>query len=241
MSKKVNPYKQETIDKIREQLKAEMDKFRAMDIADIALAISKGNQKIGKVMNVSLAPLYTCGNCGKCQYFCYDIKACLQYANVRSARARNTVLALRDMTEYFRRIDVAISRRRVNKYFRWHVSGDIINREYFRHMIELAVKHPDFTFWTYTKMYWLVNQYCADNGGREAIPENLHIMFSEWDGVPMPNPYGFPEFSCKFPEGNINHQPEYFEHIHKCPGNCDVCKALHRGCVAGETSYADLH
>lgn len=232
-------YKQESIKKMIETMGDTMRKYARVPLDRIPLCISSGNRKIGRVMNVSLPPVLSCGNCGKCKYFCYDIKACLQYpGTVIDARIRNWTILKRDREEYFRRIEEKISRRRRNKYFRWHVSGDLIDRDYLENVVQIAKRHPDFTFWTYTKMYGLVNEYVAD-GGR--IPGNLSIMFSEWDGVPVVNPYGFPVFSCRMKAGNKNHGPEYFRGLYKCPGNCDVCKSLHRGCIAGENTFADEH
>lgn len=217
--------------------------YTRMNAEDIKLCISKGNRKIGRVMNVSLPPVITCHNCKECKHFCYDIKACLQYPNtVIDARMRNYVVLLKDRESYFARIDAAISRRRANKFFRWHVAGDIVDADYFAHMVAIAAAHPDFIFWTYTKHYSVVNGYCAENGGRDAIPENFHIMFSEWDGMELVNPYNFPVFTVKMKTGNINHpDPAYFDDMWKCPGNCDVCKAANRGCLAGENTYCDEH
>lgn len=200
--------------------------------AAIPLCLSKGNRKIGRVMNVSLMPGKTCGNCRECIRYCYDIKACAQYpGTVIDARMRNTVLLQKDRGGYFDRIEAAISRRRKNKFFRWHVAGDIVDGDYFDHMVGIARRHPDFTFWTYTKMYHIVNEWVDAHG---AVPENLHVMFSEWRGMPMDNPHGFPEFRVVF-------KGETPPAGHYCPGNCDVCKNLHRGCVAGETTYCMEH
>lgn len=212
----------------------ELDKLPA---SDIEMCISDGNSKIGRVMNVSLMPVMTCGNCKECKYLCYDIKACLQYpGTVINARMRNTVLLRKDRAEYFRRIDAALSRRRKNKYFRWHVAGDIVDVDYFSNMVRLARKHPDFIFWTYTKMYSVVNEWCWRHGATsDAVPANLHVMFSEWRGMPMHNPYGFPEFRVVFKSDAVKPTGFY------CPGNCDVCKAAGRGCLAGETTYCNEH
>lgn len=208
-------------------------------VDDIKLCISAGNRKIGKVMNVSLMPIVTCSNCAECMYYCYDVKACLQYSKtVIDARMRNTVILQKNRAEYFRRIDSAISRRKVNKFFRWHVAGDIVDYDYFENMVAIARKHSDFTFWTYTKNYNMVNCWLAYNG---KLPQNLIVMFSEWDGVELNNPYNMPTFSCKLKAGNKNHPAEYFETLYKCPGNCDICKACKRGCIAGENTYADEH
>lgn len=216
--------------------------YSRMNADDIKLCISRGNRKIGRVMNVSLPPVITCHNCKECKHFCYDIKACLQYpGTVIDARIRNYMVLLKDRDAYFSRIDAAISRRRTNKFFRWHVAGDIYDADYFRRMCEIAAAHPDFVFWTYTKNYTVVNDYC-DANGRAAVPSNFHIMFSEWDGMPLINPYNFPVFTVKMKAGNINHpDAAYFAHMWKCPGNCDVCKAACRGCLAGENTYCDEH
>lgn len=212
----------------------ELDK---LPVNDIEMCISGGNKKIGRVMNVSLMPVMTCGNCKECKYLCYDIKACLQYpGTVINARMRNTVLLRKDRGEYFRRIDAALSRRRKNKFFRWHVAGDIVDIDYFDNMVELARKHPDFIFWTYTKMYGVVNEWCLQHGGtRDAVPANLHVMFSEWRGMRMINHFGFPEFRVVFKSDVIKPTGFY------CPGNCDTCKAAGRGCLAGETTYCNEH
>lgn len=107
-------------------------------------------------------------------------------------------------------------------------------------MVEIAKQYPDFVFWTYTKNYKVVNDYCTRNG-KESIPSNFTIMFSEWDGMKLDNPFDFPVFTCKLKDGNKNHPVEYFDSLYRCPGNCDICKAAHRGCIAGETTYADEH
>lgn len=233
-------YSNESIKKYLESAKAIFSEYSAK-LEDLKVCISTGNKKIGKVMNVSTLPVMACGNCSECMHYCYDIKANLQYGNVLKARSRNLVLARLNRAEYFRQIRQAIARRRTNKYFRWHVAGDILDGEYFAEMVAIAREFPEFTFWTYTKMYIIVNSYCRQNGGKSAIPSNLSIMFSEWDGMPIYNPYGFGTFSCKLEGGNKNHPAEYFDTLYKCPGNCDICKELKRGCLVNEDTYADEH
>lgn len=238
-------YKIETVRNYIKSMNDAMNHYRATYAADefetfCDVSISQGNSKIGKVMNVSLAPILTCANCSECLKLCYDIKANIQYGNVLKARARNTVLALEHEDRYFQTIRYALGKRHKNKYFRWHVGGDIPTYSYFENMVQIAKEYPDFTFWTYTKNYGIVNLYVQKHG-RDAIPANLTIMFSEWDGMRIVNPYRFPEFSCKLKDGNKNHDASYFEKLYKCPGNCDICKAAHRGCIAGETTYADEH
>ena len=236
--------KMETLRKFLRLAKETKREYSEMDPKDIKITISPGNIKIGRVLNVSLLPIATCSHCKECKRYCYDVRDCLRFpGNVLRARVKNTVLMERDMPEYFRQIDNRLTRRRKNKAFRWHVGGDIPNMEYFERMIETARNHPDFRMWTYTKEYDIVNEYVRTHGDdrKIAIPENLAIMFSEWDGVPIDNPYDFPVFSTRLTGGNKNHSDDYFEGLHKCPGTCKTCLESGRGCPFGESTYNDEH
>lgn len=227
-------YSNETIHKVTDMLKSKTREYIAQgDASAIKMAISKGNRKIGRVMNVSLPPILTCANCKECKYLCYDIKACAQYPNtVIDARAKNLAILRLNRDDFFKRIDDAMNRRRVNKFFRWHVSGDIVDIDYFGRMVENARNHPDFIIWTYTKNYSVVNEWIDSNG---ALPKNMHVMFSEWRGLAMDNPHSMPEFRVVFKADAVKPTGHY------CPGNCDVCKATGRGCIAGETTYCNEH
>jgi len=231
-------YKKETIIKCKKTLVELIKAYLAMLAAGIILkvSISNGNRKIGRVLNVSIAPLVTCGNCKECCNYCYDIKACLQYENVRKARAKNTAILQFDRNGYFAQIENKIAHRKSNFYFRWHVSGEIPDIDYLNRMIEIARRYPHFTFWTYTKMYGIVNNWCYQHG-RENIPSNLHIMFSEWRGMPMNNPYNFPVFTVRFTSQGEKLLPNMWV----CPGNCDICKRMQRGCIVGENTQANDH
>ena len=223
-------YKNETINKYMEKINAAISDKLFEEF--IKVSISKGNIKIGRVMNVSTAAIVTCGNCSECKHYCYDIKAAMRFKNVLNSRARNTALLIKDRDSFFAQIDEACSRRKTNKYFRWHVSGEIQDIDYFERMVLIARNHPDFIFWTYTKRYDIVNYFIACGG---IIPDNFKIMFSEWRGMPMDNPYMMPEFRVLM-DGEKAPEDAFI-----CPGNCDVCKAMNRGCIAGETVYNHIH
>ena len=236
-------FKPETIARIISDLKDGIKRYteRIIDGEPVQVCISHGNRKIGRVMNVSLAPIITCGTgCTHCKSFCYDIKACLQYANVRNARAKNTALALTDRESFFGQIDSKLQRSRC-LFFRWHVSGDILDYDYFSRMVALARTYPNITFWTYTKKYHIVNKWINENG---KLPDNMHVMFSQWKlkdesgniiPIPFPNPHNMPIFTVRFEEEAIPVD------MFRCPGNCDVCKANHCGCIAGQSTYNDAH
>lgn len=224
----------ESLKKAVEALKAAMDDFMKAPYVSMRLHISKGNRKIGQTHNFSIAPVLTCANCSRCKHYCYDLKAVLQYPNVLKARAENTAMMLQDMDGTFAQIDNYISRQKAHKYFRWHVSGDILSVEYFDHMVRIARKHPDWVFWTYTKAYTYVNTWLHDNG-RDSLPKNLSVMFSVWNGMACPNPFGMPTFTCIM-EGM---EPE--NGSWPCPGNCESCLRSGHGCPFGESSHVPLH
>ena len=233
-------YSKESIIKVIRLMNEKKKVYASIPADEIAICLSKGNRKIGRVMNVSLPPILTCHHCKECKHICYDIKACLQYPEtVIDARIRNYMIMTMDRDNYFNRISKAMNRRKKNKYFRWHVAGDIIDYDYLDRMIKNAIAHPDFIIWTYTKEYDIVNEWIKNNGGsKEVLPKNFTIMFSEWRGLEMINPYGLPEFRVVFNDDEVKPDPKT---NHYCPGNCDICKALNRGCVAGETTYCNEH
>lgn len=229
-------YSIDSIQKMVKLMKAAEEKYESTDLASIQMAISEGNRKIGNVLNVSLPPVKTCASCKQCMFYCYDIKACLQYPNtVIDARIRNYIILMRDRNEYFNRIQERLNHRKTNKFFRFHVAGDIIDIDYFDRMVQLAKANPDFIFWTYTKNYPAVNAWVKNHGNNKAaIPSNLSIMFSEWRGLEMVNPYGFGEFRVVFKD---EEKPTGFY----CPGNCDVCTKNKCGCIVNETTYCNEH
>lgn len=229
-------YSNKTLKKAMDGLRKATTDAMQKDYNAIALHISNGNKKIGRVHNFSLAPGITCANCSECLRYCYDVKAVIQYKNVLNARADNTALMMKDMDRTFRKIDQYITRRRANKAFRWHVSGDILGIDYFDRMVTIARNHPEWIFWTYTKNYYAVNEWIRTHGGtRDAIPGNLSVMFSIWNGMPCPNQYGLPTFTC-IQEGMTPTPGEW-----RCPGNCDICLKAGRGCPHGESANVDEH
>ena len=229
-----NGYTPETLKKILTMLKALIAYYLTVPFEQLKVRISKGNVKIGHTHNFSLAPGLTCLNCSGCIKWCYDLKACWQYANVRIARAINTAMMYLNREATFEQIAEYISKRRTHKFFRWHVSGDILDVDYFDHMVKIARMFPDWIFWTYTKAYTYVNEWIRING-KENLPANLSVMFSEWSGMPMDNPYDMPTFKCIMP--GQEHNPSAW----KCPGNCESCLKSGHGCPYGQSSEVDLH
>ena len=216
--------------------------YQNQPLEDLHVSISTGNDKIGHAWNISILPIFTCPNCTECKHLCYDIRDCLRYGDsdknytIRS-RAKNTVILMRDRQKYFAEIREFLSHNRKNKMFRFHVGGEIKDKEYFSEMVSIARDFPEWLFWSYTKNYSAVNDFVALNGNDRfvAISDNFKMMFSEWRGMELINPYNFPEFHIVFENDAIKPVGYY------CPGNCDICKASKRGCIVGETTYCNEH
>ena len=201
-------------------------------ITEIHVHIAKGNKKVGRIRNVSIMPYVCCGNCASCKRYCYDIKAAIQYKNVMTARAENTALARKDPERFFEEIKNSLNERIKRKYMRWHVGGEILDIDYLKGMIKVACEKPNFKFWTYTKMWVLVNSYIA-NGG--FIPDNLTILYSIDRDSYIENPYGMPIAYTVLPGDTAPAS------CMKCPGNCETCIEKQIGCPFGYSVYFDEH
>ena len=115
----------------------------------------------------------------------------------------------------------------MSRFFRFHVSGDIPDKDYLRHMIEIAQKNRHCQILCFTKKFELVNSYIFENalfGG--SYPENLHIIFSAWVGQQMINPFLFPEAHIRYKDGSTTTTLTCRE----CAGNCTQCAITDDGC-----------
>ena len=235
-----NGYKNETISKLIATIAVIVNLFLSQLQAGISLciSISNGNKKLGAVKSVSLPPVVTCANCKHCKRYCYAISSALRFKNVSLAWGKNLAILKYDRDLFFAQVLAKLSDRCKHKYFRWHVSGEIVDYDYFCRMVEIAKVKKDWTFWTYTKMYGIVNKYIRENG---ALPVNLHVMFSIWFDektgryIPINNPYNLPVFTCR--PSPLDVAPCAWH----CPGNCQVCINSGHGCAHGESSFIDLH
>lgn len=198
------------------------------------VSISFSNSKMGKVASVSLLPLLSCpkrckDTCGK---KCYALKLALLRKTVRNAYAKNQAIAKYAMKAYFKAIDNTM---KTVRYFRYHVSGDIPNRKYFRYMVQSAINNPYCEILVFTKQYEIVNEWIDKNG---SLPKNLHILFSGWTNLKPINPHNLPETTVYAKEEDIN--PVWT----LCGGNCLDCAIKGCGCwnaENGETIAFKIH
>lgn len=185
----------------------------------MTIKISPGNQKMGAIASISLPAIKTCRDC-KCNQKCYAAKLERLRPTVRNAYAHNLNVLCNDPETYWREVEASIM---MNRYFRFHVSGDIPNPEYFTKMIEVANRNPHCEILCFTKRYEIVNDFLSDGG---TIPDNLHIILSGWDGLPMANPFHLPEAHVIYKDGTTTARPD----AKQCGGNCTECAMTDGGC-----------
>lgn len=202
-------------------------KFRkALDDAKAAVmagtittvSISRGNIKTGAVPSVSTLPFLTCPACCKdtCGAICYAAKIANLRPSVLTVYARNTALAMLRPALYWQGVRYAIAGAR---FFRFHVSGDIMNAEYFQEMVNAAIDNSHCTILAFTKRYNIVNEWMDNNG---ELPKNLHILFSGWDNLKPVNPHNLPET-------NVYNETPADDWL-LCGGNCFECGCRGVGC-----------
>lgn len=181
--------------------------------------ISPGNTKMGRIPSVSLPSIVTCKKC-PCNTKCYAAKLERLRPSVRKAYADNYALYLNDKETYWRELKAHMM---LSKFFRFHVSGDIPDRDYLQRMIALAAEVPTCQVLCFTKRYEFVNEFIESGGN---IPENLHIIFSAWAGLEMTNPFSMPEAHVRYRDGTTTAN----ENAQQCAGNCTDCAITDTGC-----------
>ena len=182
------------------------------------VSISPGNQKMGAIPSVSLPPITTCPKGVPCAKKCYAAKLCRIYPTVKKAYENNLNILNGNPIEYWRQVEKAV---KMAKYFRFHVSGDIPDVAYLAEMVILAIRNPETQLLAFTKKFQLVNDFISDIG---ELPHNLHIIFSEWEGLTLPNPHNLPTATVIFK----GEQPR--KNVKICGGNCSECACQGVGC-----------
>lgn len=174
---------------------------------------------MGEIQSVSLPAVVTCKPCD-CQQKCYAKKLERIRKTVADAYKRNLKVLTETPETYWREVEAAIM---LSRYFRFHVSGDVPNPEYFDKMVEVAARQPHCEILCFTKRFEIVNAYVSAHG---KLPKNLHIVFSAWIGLKMINPFSFPTAHVRFRDGTTTAG----ENAVECAGNCAECAMVGSGC-----------
>lgn len=227
-------YTEETMNLLHTAYMEAYEEFKAGKLKHVK--ISNGNSKMGKIPSVSLLPYLTCpGNCkGTCGDKCYAAKLSALRPSVRKSYARNTILAIFAPETYWADVERAI---KLTRFFRFHVSGDILSPAYFEHMVQIAKRNPGTQILAFTKRFEWVNAFklLPDEWN---MPSNLHILFSGWTNLKPDNPFSFPETIVYDKKATPN--PEWL----LCGGNCETCACRGVGCwqaKQGDTIAFKIH
>ena len=206
----------------------------------LRVKISNGNNKTGRVRFVSLLPLVTCDACdggvcaGTCREYCYATRDC-RNKNVLQAYAYNTAFWMLYPDEYFRQLSILTA---LDRYFRWHSSGDITSVSYFDGVVRVARANPTTQYVIMTKRYSFVNKWIDNNGGVDAIPDNLVVIFSGWYNLQPDNPHNLPTTTA------YKNDEDWSDEWLSCGGNCEDCAVHGLGCFRmqrGECVAFKLH
>ena len=201
---------------------------------DLMVRISNKNSKMGEIASVSLVPFFSCPAACKttCAKKCYAAKLANLRPAVLYSYAVNQALAMYRPDIFWPSVDLAC---KAVKFFRFHVAGDILNYDYFEHMIETAKNNPTTQILVFTKQYSIVNRWIDQNG---SLPENMHLLFSGWENLEPVNPYNLPETNVFKTESDIR------DNWKICGGNCFNCACRGVGCWQannGDTIAFKLH
>jgi hypothetical protein len=158
------------------------------------VSISKGNTKLGKLPNISLTLVKACGKDVPCKKDCYALKSYRMYPNVRKNWDENLAAYRKDPEEYFEQIARWIIKHKP-KFFRWHVAGDIVDKEYAYGMAWIAQDNPGTQFLAFTKRPELLPAYRI---------ENLQFIYSCWPGHKIPQRVGWPGIFNGSPAGTTS-------------------------------------
>lgn len=207
----------------------------------MSVSISKGNGKMGAIQSVSLPSGITCRPCA-CMEKCYAKRIERLRKSVRDAYQNNYNILTTEPDVYWREVEAAIM---LSRYFRFHVSGDIPDEEYLDRMVGIAKRNPHCEILSFTKKYEIINDYINKKymdsiAGttihpqfydmsmvtKLVIPQNLHIIFSAWVGLPMVNPFSLPEAHVRYRDGSTTASAT----AHECGGNCTECAVTDGGC-----------
>ena len=211
-----------TINKVVDIICDRRDEIKEDGTARVKV-IDKGNHKTGVNIPVfNLPPIVTCGgNCKACKSRCYAIKDYVNYRvkAVSTNHVRNMVALQTDFEKAFADLDKWLTRHKP-AFFRIHASGDyglIINGDKFKYgrmWEELAKRHPETCFLSFTKCYDVAREIKFDE-----LP-NFEMVLSEWtDELVAPE-----DLKKRYRTSRaVNELSDARDNEMICPGNCETC------------------
>lgn len=120
------------------------------------IKVSNGNAKLGNISSISLPTGVTCGSDCECQKKCYAKKLERMRPSVRKAYQHNYQVLKCIPDTYWREVEASIM---MSRFFRFHVSGDIPDSDYFRRMVKIGKANQHCDILCFTKKFDIVNEY----------------------------------------------------------------------------------
>lgn len=117
----------------------------------------------------------TCPNAGVCGAFCYAKNGTYLFPKVKASHLAKLEMVLAD-PEGWQAVMIAElqNKKYSGKFIRIHDAGDFFAEWYAQRWLAIAAKHPDKTFYTYTKEVALF-KHLRDTG---LIPANFITIYS---------------------------------------------------------------
>lgn len=199
------------------------------------ITISTQNSKLGQMIpTINLPAITTCRADAPCRKGCYACKGRFRFSTVQKSLEKNYSIYKKSAKAYFSQIQAYLTLMPY-KYFRYHSSGDIVDINYLKGMIETANKCKKTIFLCFTKKFEIVNDYLA-NGG--IIPKNLKIVFSNWGIWTCNNPYNLPTTWVNFSKNGLDKNIP--TKAKQCNGQCATCQMCWK-LKQGQSVYFNFH
>jgi hypothetical protein len=177
------------------------------------LHVIDGNDKLGRISNLSLPPRATCNQCAGCvEKGCYAWKLFQHRPSVHTAWLDNWKLWKADPKRFEGDLAKHLSNPRIT-HFRWHVGGDIPSAEYWQMMIRIARQFHKIDFLAFSKQFDII---------RGRIPGNLEVVISAWPDLPIPRRVRR-RFRVAWMFDKNNPDKRIPKSAVECSGHCDKC------------------
>ena len=136
--------------------------------------ISPGNNKLGKILNMSIPPGETCpGQTGACAAVCYASKYMRVFKSTAKAYGSNLDAIL---TEDWQAVVIRKLAKTSPKLFRIHVAGDFFSPSYIQAWRKIIGMFPNTEFLAYTRS-WRIGRLRRELETLRTLP-NLQLFAS---------------------------------------------------------------
>ena len=162
------------------------------------LHIQPQNSKLGKIWNISLPAVETCGgmsaSCAGENGKCYVLKIYKRRPNVLTAH-RNTYIDILNALEYGEDLELP-TKVKDGDVFRKHVAGDFFAPTYAYAWIKLITNNPNVMFLAYTRS-WRMHDMVDSLKELAALP-NMELLLSVDRDTGYPDTTIWPDFRTAY-------------------------------------------